>query len=254
MISVIIPTYKAPEYLNLCINSIISGQSYVNEIIVVVDGTFDLNKEIISKYKDKIVQIIFDENYGLIKATNHGVYAASNDLVLVVNDDNVFPKNWDKMMLEDFSNDMVLSPNQIEPYPSMFKQFHMFDFGKNIKEFNLDQFQSDEVKFRKNLVSNEGSTLPFLMTKLNYLKIGGWDESYPSGNVVDWDFFLKCNKNNYKMNRTYKCNFYHFVSVTYKSPEKIKESKIKEAEAFEYFKYKWGNYPIHDPNTNLKSI
>jgi len=203
MISVIIPTYKAPEYLDLCINSIISGQSYINEIIVVVDGTFDLNKEIISKYKDKIVQIIFDENYGLIKATNHGVYAASNDLVLVVNDDNVFPKNWDKMMLEDFSNDMVLSPNQIEPYPSMFKQFHMFDFGKNIKEFNLDQFQSDEVKFRKNLVS---------------------------------------------------CNFYHFVSVTYKSPEKIKESKIKEAEAFEYFKYKWGNYPIHDPNTNLKSI
>lgn len=81
------------------------------------------------------------------------------------------------------------------------------------------------------------------MTKLNYLKVGGWGESYPSGNVVDWDFFLKCIKNNYKMNRTYKCNFYHFVSVTYKSPENIKQSKIKESESFEYFKYKWGKLP-----------
>lgn len=251
-ISVIIPTYKAPEYLDLSIQSILNGQNNQNEIIVVVDGTYDINKTIIDKYKNAIRPIIFEENYGLSKATNHGVYAASNDLILVVNDDNVFPNNWDKIMLEDFSENMVLSPNQIEPYPSMFKQFHLFDFGKNIKEFNLNSFQKEELKFRNSKITNEGSTLPFLMSKLNYLKIGGWDESYPSGNVVDWDFFVKCNKNNYLMNRTYKCNFYHFVSVTYKSPEQIKQSAIKEKEGFEYFKYKWGTYPIHNPNTNLK--
>ena len=36
MISVIIPTYKEPEYLDLCIESILSGQKYKNEIVVVV--------------------------------------------------------------------------------------------------------------------------------------------------------------------------------------------------------------------------
>ena len=56
------------------------------------------------------------------------------------------------------------------------------------------------------------------------------------------------------MKRTYKCNFYHFVSTTFKSPEMIEQSKIKEQQAFEYFKYKWGTYPKHNPDTNLKTL
>ena len=43
MISVIIPTYKEPEYLDLCLKSCIEGQVNNNEIIVVVDGFYDVN-------------------------------------------------------------------------------------------------------------------------------------------------------------------------------------------------------------------
>lgn len=254
MISVIIPTYNATKCLDLCIESILKGQKYDNEIIVVVDGTHEINKPILEKYKNKIKSIIFEENYGLCKATNYGVYNCSNNKILVVNDDNVFPKGWDELLLEDFTDDCVLTPNQIEPKPSMFKQFVIYDFGDINTTFSVDKFQKEEPKFRKNVVSNEGSTLPFLISKKLYLMLGGWDESYPSGNVVDWEFFLKANLAKLKLKRTYKCNFYHFVSVTHKSPEKIKESQLKEAESFEYFKYKWGSYPIHDPNTNVKSI
>ena len=45
MISVIIPTYKSPEMLDLCLESAIEGQSEKNQIIVVVDGYYDLNKK-----------------------------------------------------------------------------------------------------------------------------------------------------------------------------------------------------------------
>ena len=45
MISVIIPTYKEPEALDLCLTSAIKGQTQENQIIVVVDGFYDLNKE-----------------------------------------------------------------------------------------------------------------------------------------------------------------------------------------------------------------
>ncbi len=253
-ISVIIPTYKAPEYLDLCIKSILKGRNNDCEIVVVVDGTYDINREVIKKYKDNIELLSFSENMGLSSATNHGIYKSSNDIILIVNDDNVFPKNWDSILLEDFKENYVLTPNQIEPYPSMFKQFIQYDFGKTYKEFNLDEYINKELNFRSNKITDEGSTLPFMVCKKNYLKIGGWDESYPSGNVVDWDFFLKCNLNGYEMKRTYKCNFYHFVSTTYKSPEQIQNSKIKEQESFEYFKYKWGKYPLHNSLTNLKTI
>ena len=43
MISVIIPTYKAPEALEVCLHSATVNQSHANQIIVVVDGFYDLN-------------------------------------------------------------------------------------------------------------------------------------------------------------------------------------------------------------------
>ena len=53
MISVIIPTYKSPEVLDLCIKSALQGQFTKNEIIVVVDGTYDINKIVLEKYDEE---------------------------------------------------------------------------------------------------------------------------------------------------------------------------------------------------------
>ncbi len=54
MISVIIPTYKNPEILDLCLRSAIEGQLISNQIIVVVDGFYDLNKEVLEKWAKHI--------------------------------------------------------------------------------------------------------------------------------------------------------------------------------------------------------
>ena len=42
MISVIIPTLNTPTALDLCLKSAIDGQQQQNEIIVVVDGDFNI--------------------------------------------------------------------------------------------------------------------------------------------------------------------------------------------------------------------
>ena len=54
MISVIIPTYKSPEALDLCLKSAIEGQVDSNQIIVVVDGFYDINKEVLEKWSEHI--------------------------------------------------------------------------------------------------------------------------------------------------------------------------------------------------------
>ena len=135
MISVIIPTYKSPEYLDLCLQSAIQGQDNENQIIVVVDGYYDLNKEVLEKHKDSIDVLNLEQNVGLCKGTNLGVMNAKHDKVLIVNDDNVFPKDWDTRLEFDWNcyhdstydgnwdewkkpYPIVLTPNQIEPYPS----------------------------------------------------------------------------------------------------------------------------------------
>lgn len=254
MISVIIPTYKEPEALDLCLTSCINGQNNENEIIVVVDGFYELNKSVLEKHSEYIKVLNLEENKGLAIATNYGVYSATNEMVLIVNDDNVFPSNWDTNINTDKSllENNVLSINQIEPIPSIFKQFEIKDFGRDIKSFNYDAFDKYNKKISRDIVESTGSTLPFVISKTNYLKIGGWDIDYPSPTVVDWDFFYKCQLSGLGLTRTYKLHFYHFVSLgTSINPEK---RRIDEVNGHEYFRFKWGGYAKMNSNNNLKSI
>lgn len=254
MISVIIPTYKEPEVLDLCLRSAIEGQLYKNQIIVVVDGYYDINKEVLEKYKEHIDVLNLEENVGLCRATNLGVYNAIHDLILVVNDDNVFPVSWDKYLEQAWVPNRVLTPNQIEPTPSMFRQFHIKDLGRDPASFDLKAFWRYETDLSKDRFDDTGSTLPFLMSKKDYMRIGGWDESYPGAWVVDWEFFMKCEMSDMRMIRTYNCHFYHFVSVGTKTPERIAESQAKEQQCHEYFRYKWGQYAKHNPENNSKLL
>jgi GT2 family glycosyltransferase len=250
MISVIIPTYKSPDALDLCLRSAIDGQLFKNQIIVVVDGFYDINKDVLEKYSSYINILNMEENVGLCRGTNLGVYNAQHNKVLIVNDDNVFPVNWDRDLLESYEENSVISPNQIEPNPSMFSQFHIQNLGINPKNFNLKDFWKYEVNIMKNQIDETGSTLPIFMSKIDYLKVGGWDENYEQGMVADWDFFLKCQLSGLKMLRTYKVHFYHFASVS------VNGEKRQQAEqnGHEYAKYKWGNYIQHNSNNNLKYI
>jgi glycosyltransferase involved in cell wall biosynthesis len=254
MISVIIPTYKEPEVLDLCLQSIIEGQANKNQIIVVVDGFYDLNKEVLEKYKDNISILDLEENQGICKATNLGVYNATNDLILIVNDDNVFPYHWDLQLEKAYQPNSVVSPNQIEPTPSIFRQFHIKNLGRDPKTFDLDAFWKYEASINKEVIEETGSTPPLLMSKIDYLRLGGWDESYPGAWVVDWEWFMKCEMAGMKMLRTYNCHFYHFVSLGTKTPERIADSQIKEQACHEYFHYKWGTYAKHNPINNSKLI
>jgi glycosyltransferase involved in cell wall biosynthesis len=249
-ISVIIPTYREPEVLDLCLASAINGQINKNEIIVVVDGYYEENEEILSKYKEHISVLNLEQNVGLARATNLGVYNATHELILIVNDDNVFPSMWDIRLESQYQPGAVYAPNQIEPIPSIFNQFIINDLGRDIQTFSLDDFRAFELKSIKMNTDDSGSTLPIFMSKKDYLKVGGWDESYPGSWVVDCEFFMKCNLNNINSIRLYSVSFYHFVSVGTKSEERIQESQYKEQMCHDYFKYKWGDYMKRDSKTN----
>jgi len=250
MISVIIPTYKQPEALDLCLRSAINGQRLNNQIIVVVDGFYEVNKEVLGRYRDSIEILVLEENAGLCRATNLGVFNAKFDKILIVNDDNVFPDVWDQVLLEEYKPGYVLAPNQIEPSPSIFRQFHIKDLGRDPKTFDLQTYWDYENSLEQDKVEESGSTLPIFMNKYDYIRLGGWDENYEAGMVADWDFFLKCAISDLKMVRTYNCHFYHFASIS-TNGEKRQQAEQK---GHEYAKYKWSSYIYSHPETNLKFI
>ena len=251
MISVIIPTYKSPATLDLCLRSAVEGQQHENQIIVIVDGFYDLNKEVLERWSDSIDILPLDENQGLCRGTNLGVYNAKHDKILIVNDDNVFPKFWDTTLEQEYQDSTVISPNQIEPRPSIFNQFIIEDLGTSPENFDLEKFWLFDYHYASgDKTENCGSTLPIFMNKYDFIRIGGWDENYELGMVADWDFFLKCQLSGLKMLRTWNCHFYHCASISTNGAKREQAEKL----GHEYARYKWGKYIQHDPKTNLKYI
>ena len=251
MISVIIPTYKSPDALDLCLRSAITGQREKNQIIVVVDGFYDLNKEVLERWSDSIDILTLETNLGLSRGTNLGVYNAKHDKILIVNDDNVFPRFWDTTLLEEWEDGAVITPNQIEPIPSIFPQFIIEDLGRDPATFDLEKFWLFDYHYASGDKKEEcGSTLPIFMSKIDYLRIGGWDENYELGMVADWDFFLKCQLSGLKMIRTWNLHFYHFASISTNGEAR----QQAEQSGHQYAKYKWGSSIYSHPETNNKYI
>lgn len=250
MISIVIPTYTAVDYLALALESITQNQfCSKNEIVVVVDGTFEKTaiKSVLETYKKRLnlKVVIFDENKGFAFALNFGFFNSSFPLVLAINDDNIMPKDFDKILVEEYEQfekdwgyTCCLSPNQIEPRPSIFKPFIINSFGEEAQYFDLERFTTEELGYRSSGPHKfmEGWTFPFFISKNQYLAVGGFDILYPGNHVSDWDFFTKLDIHKIPSIRTGACNFYHFGSKS----ARTSNSYQQEIEAHAFFEYKWG--------------
>ena len=250
MISVIIPTYRNPKCLDICLESALRTQDNINQIIVIVDGFAEESAHIIEKYDDKVHFLPLEQNMGMQYALNTGIYNAENEWILIVNDDNVFPQGWDTILLQDKQEKLVITPNQIERKPSMFG-FVVGDFG-GVDNFRLDEYLEQEPNTRQQTLTDNGEIFPFFMEKKWYMAVGGFDIWYPSPFICDWDFFLKLEMIGLNFVRSNKLAFYHFGSMATKnSNEKDKFTQGEEL-ASQMFEYKWGFGPIRHQNNSHK--
>ncbi len=254
MISVIIPSYRNPKCLDICLKSALQNQKDENEIIVVIDGFVEESQHIIDEYSNRVSFIPLEQNAGMQYALNVGVYNATNEWILIVNDDNVFPKDWDTILEDDFKDRLVITPNQIERKPSMFN-FVTLDFG-GVDNFDFDKYTEEEQNHRQDLLTNDGEIFPFVMQKKYYMASGGFDPIYNSPFICDWDFFLKLEMIGLEFTRSRKLNFYHFGSMATKNGSESDRFKESEIEAANTFTYKWGFQPFrtnensHSPKGN----
>lgn len=255
MISVIIPSYRNPKCLDICLKSALENQKYENEIIVVIDGFVEETQHIIDEYSNRVSFIPLEHNSGMQHALNVGAYNATNEWMLIVNDDNVFPKDWDSILEKDFEDKLIITPNQIERTPSIF-DFVTLNFG-GVDDFDFNKYTEEEQNHREDLLTDDGEIFPFIMQKKYYMAVGGFDTIYNSPFICDWDFFLKLELIGCKFLRSRKLNFYHFGSMATKNGSEADRFKESERDAAETFKYKWGFNPFrtkensHSPKGNI---
>ncbi len=257
MISIIIPTYRNPEYLDICLKSCIEQQHNKNEIIVAVDGFIDESKEVLEKYKEKINILDLVNNQGMQQALNLAVMNATNEKIFIVNDDNVFSKDFDLEIESQLKEKNVLTLNQIEPEGPGIFNFPVKDLGRTPKEFKYDEFIKYEQSIRKNELTIDGGIFPFAMYKKYYMAAGGFDVMYKSPFICDWDFFLKLDLIGLGFTRTHNAHLYHFGSTATKNGKEGEKFKATEGPAANVFMYKWGIPPqlfenySHNPKNGL---
>ena len=259
MITVIIPTYRNPIYLDLCLKSLTENKVLdSSQIIVVIDGYVEENQEVMQKYPT-VGFLPFEQNMGMQYAINAGVMQAETEYVFVVNDDNVFPSRWDERLQDTIklmkNQNSVATVNQIEPTgPGMFN-FPVMDLGQSVDTFKYEAFLENELKVSKNdLVTPDGHIFPFIISKKHFMAVGGLDTFYNSPNICDWDFFLKLELLGFSFPRIHAIHLYHFGSVSTKKNAESATFRAKEQAAVEQYMWKWGAPPHNQIGTNSKII
>lgn len=93
-ISIIVPVYKAEQYLNRCVKSILEQTYQDFELILVDDGSPDNSPILCDKWaeKDSRVQAIHKENGGASSARNAGLKIAKGDWIAFADSDDWLDK------------------------------------------------------------------------------------------------------------------------------------------------------------------
>jgi glycosyltransferase involved in cell wall biosynthesis len=243
-LSVICPTYRNPKCLDIFLKSAVENRTNaLTEIIVIVDGFAVESQHLIDLYGKLyyVKFIVLPENKGMQHAINVGVMQAKSEKIFVVNDDNVFGADYDRILIDIYDPQTVITVNQVERTAGMFN-FVVNDLG-DPDTFDYEAFLAFEPTIRKDVVTPNGNIFPFLINKRWFMVVNGFDTFYDSPNVCDMDFFLKLELCGFTFARAHHLHLYHFGSVATKKNADKSTFTAKEAAAFDTFYYKWGYTP-----------
>jgi len=162
-VSIVIVCYNSEKYIKFAIESI-KQQKYKNwELIIVNDGSCDITKKIIEKYKSKKIKIIsLKRNVGAYKATNLAFKKTSGKYIAILDsDDYSHPKRILSQVFElenDYKVGLVFTKYKIVNENNKIKKNKEFELKKDInKRFPCENlFCNSSAMFRRKFVKQLG--------------------------------------------------------------------------------------------------
>ncbi len=131
LISIIVPVFNVEDYIETCVNSILS-QTYTKfEVILVNDGSTDKSGEICNQFalKDRRVKVIHQVNKGVSAARNSGIRVANGEYICFVDSDDKIQKDFLKgfELNYDISIQGYLLQEGENNFPISYKELLGFD-------------------------------------------------------------------------------------------------------------------------------
>jgi len=173
LVSVIIPTYNEEEDIAECLESL-KKQTYPRiEVLVVDDGSTDLTREVVEKYKG--VRLLQQNHQGPGEARNFGAREAQGELLVLI--------DADMILFEDYVEKLTLPLR--ENRPNIIGTIESVQY--NVIKSTMQACWGNEVR----LDELEGLYSPTVrgIARDDFLALGGFDKRY--GYADDQTFFYK---------------------------------------------------------------
>ena len=233
--SVVIPTWKNLQYLDLMYKGLVANSAVSHEIIIFFNE-FDESCENWACGKN----ILFSgsaKNTGVCTAVNRAAKMATTDFVCYMNDDMYPLPGWDTALYgySGLADKLWLSGTAIEPGNSTPCYIGNTNYGGSPSDFEEERLLGEyRTLFRPyNVVS---TWTPVLLSREDWEAIGGFDEEFFPGFGSDPDLAMKM----------YKHGCRHFIGVGnslvyhFSKGTTTRFSDSPAMDPQQYFRSKWG--------------
>ena len=173
-VSVIIPCYNLGQYIKEAVDSVLN-QTFQNfEIIIVDDGSTDVETlDILKKMSDPKVKIIYQKNGGVSSARNNGIAVANGKYICCLDaDDKYHPEFLEKTV-------KVLDNDKLNKYGIVTTNFKFFE--NSSEKIEVTDYDKCALAVRNRMHTAS------LFRKECWQKVGGYRDG--SG-YEDWDFWV----------------------------------------------------------------
>ena len=244
-VSIVIPVFDALNYLQKCLDSLISyTRNY--ELIIIDNGSGAETSDYLRARKAQLGFILQTnkENMGFSYACNQGIKLASHDYICFLNSDTMVSVNWLGKLMRGF--DM--------PDAGIVGPSSCFCAGKQMirrisaRRLNMSQYDINQVKTEKGIEETEIYGFCYLVARKVIDDIGVFDVNrYPIGGAEEKDFSWRATKAGYKSYWVKDSYVHHFGNQTFKQMGiRPVEPRRKNDAAFEKRK---SDPNIYIPNT-----
>jgi GT2 family glycosyltransferase len=236
---VIIPVYKSPEWVKLCVYSLFknTNNAVLNTVYLINDCDDKLTenclKNLTKKY-DKIKILKNEKNLGFIKTTNKGLRESKSDYVLLLNTDCIIAENTiSKLISHVEKNNKIglicpISSNAANLTLDMYDGFSFMQMDKLLeRKFSGMCFDACTVV---------GNCL--LITKDCLKKTGYLDEAYGTGYGEETDYQFKAMEKGFEAKVAIDTYVFHKSEVSFGTSVE-KQARLKKNR--DLFFSRWGN-------------
>lgn len=237
---IIIPVYKAPEWVKMCVYALFNNTDYkiINKVFLIndCDDPFTANclKNLKTKYGNKIALKQNPSNLGFIKTVNRGLELSTAEYVLLLNSDCLIAKRCIEKLINHLKNNPKIglicplasnAANITLPMPEGWSYSQVDSILE--KHFLGQNFNACTVV---------GNCL--MITRKCIDKVGKLDESYGTGYGEETDYQFKAMSKGFEAKVAIDTYVFHKAEASF-GTSKEKQERLQENRNL--FFSRWGN-------------